>query len=217
MDARKDFINSNMGLVHICAKKFSFKGVEYDDLVQAGCVGLIKAVDGFDAEKGVQFSTYAIPCILGEIKKIFRDGGIIKVSRSLKDLSLKIKHFSDAFSKKEGREPTLAEISSNLNVEPEMIAQAINAGLMPKSLTCSDDNDSELEILVESHDEKISEKIAVKQIISTLEDRDQKIVTLRFFKNNTQSQTAKILGMSQVQVSRREKKILEIIREKLIS
>lgn len=217
MDNRKDFINKNIGLVHICAKKFSGKNIEYDDLVQAGCIGLIKAVDGFDKSKGVQFSTYAVPCILGEIKRLFRDGGIIKVSRSLKEISLKIRKFSEIFFKSEGREPSLNEIAIELDIEPEIAAQAINAGLMPKSLTYSDDDDSEMEIVVESHDEKVSEKIAVKQIINRLEERDKKIVILRFFENNTQSQTAKVLGMTQVQVSRREKKILEFIREKLIS
>lgn len=217
MDDRKEFINKNIGLVHLCAKKFTGKGIEYDDLVQAGCIGLIKAVDGFDEKKGAQFSTYAVPCILGEIKRLFRDGGIIKVGRSLKELSLKIKKFSEEFFKLNDREPTIKEVSLNLNVESELVAQAINAGLMPKSLTYSDDKDSEMDILVESHDEKISEKIAVKQIIDTLEDRDRSIVILRFFKNNTQSQTAKILGMTQVQISRREKKILKNIRERLIS
>ena len=217
MDNREDKIKSNIGLVHICSKKFLGKGIEYDDLVQAGCIGLIKAVDGFDDSKGVKFSTYAVPCILGEIKRLFRDGGIIKVGRSLKDLSLKIKNFSEKYLKENGKEPTLNEISINFGVEPEFAAQAINSGLMPKSFTFSEDDEKEQDILIESHDEKISENIALKQIINKLQDQDRKIVILRFFENNTQSQTAKILGMTQVQISRREKKILKDIRERFIS
>ena len=216
MSVRDALISRNLGLVHICAKKFFGKGIEYDDLFQAGCIGLIKAADGFDSNKGVQFSTYAVPCILGEIKRLFRDGGIIKVSRSLKELSLKIKRFSEKFLTAEGREPTLGEVAFEVGEEPELVAQAINAGQTPKSLTYAED-DSEMQILVEPCDEKIAEKIAVKQVISELEEHDRKIVTLRFFENNTQTQTAQTLGMTQVQVSRREKKILQFIREKLSS
>ena len=216
MSVRDALISRNLGLVHICAKKFFGKGIEYDDLFQAGCIGLIKAADGFDSNKGVQFSTYAVPCILGEIKRLFRDGGIIKVSRSLKELSLKIKRFSEKFLTAEGREPTLGEVAFEVGAEPELVAQAINAGQTPKSLTYAED-DSEMQILVEPCDEKIAEKIAVKQVISELEEHDRKIVTLRFFENNTQTQTAQTLGMTQVQVSRREKKILQFIREKLSS
>lgn len=217
MDERKAFINKNIGLVHLCAKKFLGKGIEYDDLTQAGCIGLIKAVDGFDSSKGMRFSTYAVPCILGEMKRLFRDGGIVKVSRRIKEISLKIRSFSENFSKNEGREPTIQEISKKLGIEPELASQAINAGLLPKSLTNLDEDDSEIEIPVESCDENISDKLAVNQIISRLEERDRSIVILRFFEGNTQNQTAKILGMTQVQISRREKKILKFLRENLIS
>ena len=118
-------ISENIGLVHACAKKFKSRGIEYDDLFQAGCVGLIKAADAFDTSRGVKFSTYAVPVILGEIKRLFRDGGAIKVGRSLKDLSLKATRFVNEFSTKNAREPTINELADALNVEAAMAAQAL--------------------------------------------------------------------------------------------
>lgn len=217
MDSRKDTISKNIGLVHACAKRFRGRGIEYDDLFQAGCIGLIKAVDGFDKSRGLKLSTYAVPVILGEIKCLFRDGGAIKVGRSLKELSLKATRASAEFLKKEAREPTISELSQILKIEPEMVAQAVAAGAIPLSLTANDDEGScQIDIPVESPDEKLSEIIALKEIVNKLEKKDKALIMLRFFRTQTQTQTAKILGMTQVQVSRREKVILKNIREKLI-
>lgn len=217
MDSRKDTISKNIGLVHACAKRFKGRGIEYDDLFQAGCIGLIKAVDGFDTSRGLKLSTYAVPVILGEIKCLFRDGGAIKVGRSLKELSLKATRATAEFFKREAREPTINELSEILKVEPVLAAQALNASAIPLSLTASEDDGSgQIDIPIDSPDERLSEVIALKELVNKLEKKDKTLIMLRFFKNQTQTQTAKVLGMTQVQVSRREKVILRNIREKLI-
>ena len=215
MNIRDKTVSDNIGLVHACAKRFKGRGIEYDDLFQAGCIGLIKAIDGFDKSRGLKLSTYAVPVILGEIKRLFRDGGAIKVGRSLKELSLKVNRESSLFQSKYGREPTVAELASIFSVDAEQIAQAIECSQVPVSLTIQEDGTQEIDIIVESHDEKVSEKLALKQIIEELDFRDRNLIILRFFKNQTQTQTAKLLGMTQVQVSRRERAILKEIRKKL--
>lgn len=218
MANREDFINQNMGLVHACAKRFRNKGIEYEDMIQAGCIGLIKAVDRFDEERGLKFSTYAVPAILGEIKRLFRDGGSVKVGRSLKELALKANKINSEHIVKTGKDLTINELAKVLETDPEQVALALSAGAVPVSLTaCDDEGRIEIEIPVESHDEKLSEIIALKQIIKDLDSKDKAIIILRFFKNQTQVKTAKILGMSQVQVSRREKIILKNIKRKFIS
>ena len=189
MDTKEKLVSENLGLVHACAKRFKGRGIEYDDLYQSGCLALIKAIDGFDESKGFKFSTYAVPVILGEMKRLFRDGGTIKVGRSLKEL---------------------------LGVETAKAAEAVSAGMVPLSLTVSDDDSgSQIDIAVDSPDEKVSELLALKQIIGELEPKDRTIIILRFFKNYTQTKVAKLLGMTQVQVSRREKSILNGMRKKL--
>lgn len=209
-------ISENIGLVHACAKKFKSRGIEYDDLFQAGCVGLIKAADAFDTSRGVKFSTYAVPVILGEIKRLFRDGGAIKVGRSLKDLSLKATRFVNEFSTKNAREPTINELAEALNVEPAMAAQALEVSRAPISLTAErEDGQSQIDIPVEAPDERLAEVIALKQIVAALDEKDRSLILLRFFKNQTQTQTAKILGMTQVQVSRRERVILNNLKIQL--
>ncbi len=209
-------ISENIGLVHACAKKFKSRGIEYDDLFQAGCVGLIKAADAFDTSRGVKFSTYAVPVILGEIKRLFRDGGAIKVGRSLKDLSLKATRFVNEFSTKNAREPTINELAEALNVEPAMAAQALEVSRAPISLTAErDDGQSQIDIPVEAPDERLAEVIALKQMVAALNEKDRSLILLRFFKNQTQTQTAKILGMTQVQVSRRERVILNNLKIQL--
>lgn len=209
-------ISENIGLVHACAKKFKSRGIEYDDLFQAGCVGLIKAADAFDTSRGVKFSTYAVPVILGEIKRLFRDGGAIKVGRSLKDLSLKATRFVNEFSTKNAREPTINELAEALNVEPAMAAQALEVSRAPISLTAErEDGQSQIDIPVEAPDERLAEVIALKQMVAALNEKDRSLILLRFFKNQTQTQTAKILGMTQVQVSRRERVILNNLKIQL--
>lgn len=216
MANREDSISNNLGLVHACAKRFKGRGMEYDDLYQAGCIGLIKAVDSFDKERGVKLSTYAVPVILGEMKRLFRDGGSVKVGRTLKELSLKATRACSSFSQKEGRSPTISELAEILGVETASAALALNASMLPLSLTAeNDDGSRQIDIPIDSHDEKISEKIALKQIIEDLPSKDRSLIILRFLKNQTQTMTGKTLGMSQVQVSRREKVLLGELRSKL--
>ena len=218
MENREDLISNNLGLVHSLAKRFKGRGIEYDDLYQAGCIGLIKAIDSFDEERGFKLSTYAVPVILGEIKRLFRDGGTVKVGRALKELSLKATRESSKFSAKEGREPTIKELAEILGVEVESVALALNAARVPLSLTMeSEDGETQVDIPIDSHDEKISEKLALKQIIEKLNEKDKNLIILRFFKNQTQTVAGKTLGMTQVQVSRREKVLLKQLREQLIS
>ena len=210
-------IESNMGLVHSCAHKFSGKGVEYDDLFQAGCIGLIKAVDNFREELGFSFSTYAVPVILGEIKRLFRDGGTVSVSRSIKEKGRKIAYEREKFIKKYDREPTVGELSVILGYNEFETAQAIAASMPVISLTMNDDeSDSQLDIPVPNHEESVSMNLAVHQVIERLEEKDREIIKQRYFAGKTQTQTAQSLGMTQVQVSRREKQILRYMKQKLL-
>ena len=216
MNDRDAFIAANMGLVHSCAKRFRGRGLEYDDLFQAGCVGLIKAYDAFDTTRGVQFSTYAVPVILGEIRRLFRDGGTIKVGRTLKERSVKVMRESDILRHELQREPTVSELAQRLQWETTDVAEALNAAAPPMSLTVADeDGENQLDIPVESQEEKVAELLTLRQIIAELDPRDRSLVMLRFFQNRTQTQTAETLGMTQVQVSRREKIILRELRQKL--
>lgn len=216
MNGREQAVKDNIGLVHACAVRFRGKGIEYDDLYQAGCVGLIKAVDGFDPSLGYRFSTYAVPVIMGEIKRIFRDSGSVKVSRTLRELSLKIGKVSDEFIKINGREPTVSEIAQRLGSSEETVAEAIGANTPPISLTATDENgQAETDIPVPSHDGKIIEIMSLHTELNKLRPSDRKLIELRFFRHMTQTAAARQLGMTQVQVSRREKKILDCLREKL--
>lgn len=208
-------IQENLGLVHSCARHFRGRGIEYDDLFQAGCLGLVKAVDHFDPERGVRFSTYAVPVILGEIRRLFRDGGAVKVGRGLKELSLRATRLSAKFSEREGRSPTIRELADLLGVEPEQAAEALGAAQMPVSLTSTEESGGQIDVGVESSDDKIAELLSLKQVVTELEPRDRSIIIFRYFQNRTQTETASALGMTQVQVSRREKKILKELQLKL--
>ncbi len=209
-------VEENLGLVHSCAKRFRGRGIEYDDLYQAGCIGLIKAADKFNSKLGFQFSTYAVPVIIGEIKRLFRDGGAVKISRSLKELSLKVSREIQNFSAENGREPTVGELSEKMGMEPEQIAEAMSASMQPVSLTVSsDEGESQSDIPVMPPDENLTEILSLKSEIDKLDERDRQLIQLRFYKGLTQSKTAQILGMTQVQVSRREKKILLYLKTKL--
>lgn len=216
MDDRDEFIKQNIGLVHACANRFRGRGMEYDDLYQAGCVGLIKAADNFDESRGLKFSTYAVPVILGEIRRLFREGGTVKVGRTLKELSMKANKAAEKFSVEKGRSPTIGELAEMLGVEPAQAAQAVNAGQIPLSLTAGDEEGGgQISIPVDAPEEKISEKLALEQVMQNLEERDRILIIRRYFQSKTQTETAKELGMTQVQVSRREKKILQSMRRAL--
>lgn len=212
---RDETIQQNIGLVHACAQRYKNKGIDYDDLFQAGCVGLIKAADGFDESRGLKFSTYAVPLILGEIRRLFRDGGTVKVSRSLKELSLKAKREQDLFLRSQGREPSIHELSEIMDVDYGTLVEAICASAPPLSLT-HDDDDGEFDLPVDSPVEALSDSIALKQLLEHLDGRDRQLIILRYFKGQTQIKVAEQLNMTQVQVSRREKKILLALREKLL-
>ncbi len=208
---------NNLGLVHLCANRFRNKGIEYDDLYGAGCIGLLKASKAFDPERGVRFSTYAVPVILGEIKRLFRDGGTIKVSRTLKELSLHITRHREQFILSEGREPTVEELCLLSGQPAESVIEALNVSLPPLSLTESSDEsgNSEFDIPTEAPDLSITDKLSLRQVMNDLDPKDRKLIYLRYFENKTQVETAKILDMTQVQVSRREKKILNLMRQEL--
>lgn len=206
----------NLGLVHLCANKFRNRGIDYEDLYSAGCIGLMKAVRAFDSARGVKFSTYAVPVILGEIKRLFRDGGAVHVSRSLKELSLSLQKICEDFRREKGREPTISELSQ-LSGEPESnVSEALCVSKPVLSLTSGDEDGSEIEIPQPPPDEAIVDLIALRQIMASLEPKDRGLLELRYFRNLTQSKTAKALGMTQVQVSRREKKLLTQMREELL-
>lgn len=217
MNDRDETICRNIGLVHTCARRFNGKGVEYDDLFQAGCMGLVKAVDGFDETRGLKFSTYAVPVILGEIRRLFRDGGTVKVSRSLKELSLRATRERDTFFKEEGREPSVEELARRLGVEREQAAEALCAALPALSLTRTDDDGEKEEIVLPvcAPEEAITDHLALCQVLSQLPERDRLLIEWRYFRRCTQEVTAQKLGMTQVQVSRREKVILCDLRRRL--
>ncbi len=217
MSKRDDVICNNIGLVHSCARRFIGRGIEYDDLFQAGCMGLVKAADGFDEERGHKFSTYAVPVILGEIRRLFRDGGSVKVSRSLKELSMRAARERENFVNSEGREPTIGEMADLLGVEIEQAAEAMGAALPPLSLTRAGDEDEgdQIDIPVSPPDELLTDRLALRQVLCELDSLDRALIVLRYLKSNTQQSTAEKLGMTQVQVSRRERAILARMREKL--
>ncbi len=215
---RDDFIQNNLGLVHACAGRFRGRGIEYDDLYSAGCIGLLKAYDGFDRGRGVCFSTYAVPVILGEIKKLFRDGGTVKVSRSVKELGLKINAVRERILKQTGIEPGVARLAQELDSTPEAVAFAIRASLPAISLTPdnSDEPGKELDIPVDSPEEELSDRIGLAEVMEKLPEEDRELIRLRFYAGRTQSETARILHTTQVQISRRERRILKQMRTRLL-
>lgn len=216
-EKRNELVNTNLGLVHSCANKFRSRGVEYDDLFQAGCVGLIKAADNFDPSRGFAFSTYAVPVILGEIKRIFRDGGSVKIGRTLKEKSRNAMKIRDKLSDELGREPTVSELSEKLGVDIHTTAELITVSMPTVSLTATDEKGtSQLDIPVQAPEEQISERLALKSVLDSLQEKDRQLIELRYFKGMTQVKTAEQLGMSQVQVSRRERVILTKIRQAMI-
>lgn len=214
---RGEFIQRNLGLARSCAGRFTGRGIDYEDLYAAGCLGLVKACDGFDPARGVCFSTYAVPVILGEIKKLFRDGGTVKVSRSLKELGLKINAERERCLKKDGVEPNVTQLAETLGAKPEQVAMAIHASMPVVSLTPTEgeDGNREWDIPVDSPEEKVSERISLREVIEQLPEQDRLLIRLRFFAGKTQSQTAEVLHTTQVQISRRERKILRWMRTEL--
>ena len=217
MTERDELARRHLGLVHALCKRFSGRGIEYEELFAAGCLGLSKALNNFDESRNLQFSTYAFPVIAGEIKRLFRDGGAVKVSRSVKELSLKIAKLNSEYIAKNGVEPGVSELAKLLDVSPERIIEAIGSARAPLSLTadCDEDGSSQLDVPTPDIQEEITERLSLNQALGTLDENDKKLIRLRYYQCKTQTETARLLGMTQVQVSRREKKILAVIREKM--
>jgi RNA polymerase sporulation-specific sigma factor len=224
-EAQSIMVEQNMGLVWSIARRFQNRGYDLEDLFQIGCIGLIKAINKFDTSFNVKFSTYAVPMIIGEVKRFIRDDGLIKVSRSLKETSNKIKITKEVMLKELGREPSVTEIAERLDITPEEIAMALGATYAPEYLynSISEGDNSPILLIdrVESEayptESELIDKITLMQILDTLEPREKQIIVLRYFKEKTQTQIAKMLGISQVQVSRLEKKILKELKEKITS
>lgn len=205
-----------MGLVHLCANRLRGRGIEYEELFSAGSLGLVKAARGFDESRGLKFSTYAVPVILGEIRRLFRDGGQVKVSRPVKELSLRLNREKERFTKNTGREPTAEELAELTGESVERIAEAIASSKPLISLTeWDDDGERQADIPVPAPDGEIVDRLALYSSLRELEKRDRQIVFMRYFENKTQSEVARRLGMTQVQVSRREKKIMAQLNEML--
>ncbi|NLC68961.1 MAG: RNA polymerase sporulation sigma factor SigF [Clostridiaceae bacterium] len=222
-EAQSIMVEKNIGLVWSIVKRFQNRGYETEDLFQIGCMGLLKAINKFDASFNVRFSTYAVPMIIGEIKRFIRDDGLIKVSRSLKETSNKVKLTKEIIFKELGREPSVAEIAERLEITPEEVVMALEATNTPEYLYNSiSEGDSAPVMLIDRVDSEaypseseIIDKITLMEMLNTLEPRERQIIILRYFKEKTQAQIAKMLGISQVQVSRLEKKILKELRKKI--
>ncbi len=220
--ARHELILHNMGLVHSVVKRFTGRGFETEDLFQIGCVGLTLAAERFDPSFGVQFSTYAVPMIIGEIKRFIRDDGIIKVSRSLKELAARAVKANEQILKKTGKEPTVTELANMLGVSACSLATALEARRPTQSIySCTEESDGEGRSLIEKLESKSDDignmlnRVMLEKAISDFSEREQQLVYYRYFKQKTQAQVAERLGISQVQVSRLEKKILLKLREKI--
>lgn len=212
--SREEFIKENLGLVHSICRRFAGRGIEYDDLYQAGCMGLVKAVDAYDLERGFAFSTYAVPVIMGEVRRLFRDGGAVKVSRSIKELNYKIVKANELLRQQLNREPTVSEIANYLGVNALDINEALCASQATVSLTVeNDDGISEMDLPTVDHQDEINNKILIEMATQKLTETERLIIKYRYFDLFTQSKTAKLLNMSQVQISRSEKKILLKMRQ----
>ena len=217
-DAMEDLVEENAGLIWSVARRFTGRGVELEDLYQLGCLGFLKAIEGFDLQYGTQFSTYAVPKISGEIRRFLRDDGTVKVSRTLKEQAAAIRSARSQLSLNLGREPTVSEIGERTGLSPEEIALAETATAATESINRETGEDGFcLEDVLSDTDseEALVERISLKQAISRLSERERMVIDLRYFHGLTQERVAKVLEVSQVQVSRIEKKALGNLRELL--
>lgn len=215
-DAKQQLVEENSGLIWSVARRFLGRGAEADDLYQLGCLGFLKAVDGFDLQYGTQFSTYAVPKISGEIRRFLRDDGAVKVSRSLKEQAATIKSTRNRLTGALGREPTIQEISRQTGFSPEEIALAETATAATESIQreTGEEGFTLENILTDTEsEERMVEKIALRQAIEALPEREKTVIKLRYFHSLTQQRVAKVMDVSQVQVSRIEKKAIAMLRE----
>ncbi len=219
-EARNALIENNMGLVHSIARRFTGRGCDFEELCQIGAIGLIKATDRFSLDFGVQFSTYAVPVIMGEIKKFLRDDGPVKVARSLKELSSRAMGEKERMENELGREVTVSELSHALGVEPEKLAGALSSAVAPKSLyeSAGDDGEPVMDRIAAepSGEEKIVDRMALSEALSELDRRERNVIIMRYFRNMTQTDVSALLGVSQVQVSRIETRAKKKLKEGLI-
>ena len=219
-NAKELLVKENSSLIKSVIKKFKDKGIEYDDLYQLGCVGFLKAIKNFNPEYEVKFSTYVVPMVIGEIKRFMRDDGAIKVSRALKSLNLSINKYIEGYFIQNKAKPSIEEIANHFKVDPQEIIMSMEASKMPISLYAPLEGESSDLMVIdrvdsENNDNGLVDRIALKEVIRELCDRDKKIILMRYFYDKTQNEIAKKLGISQVQVSRLENKILENLKIKL--
>ena len=221
-EALNKLIEANLPLVTSISKKFTNRGYEYEDIYQIGCMGLVKAIKNFDEKYNVKFSTYAVPMIIGEIKRFLRDEGMIKVSRNVKSLAKKLHFDKEALTKKLNREPTIEELAQFSGMDKEEILFALESSASMQYLyEVIHQDDGSPVLLIDKlsenaiEDKNITEKLALKEALRNLDTKSRQIIVLRYFKDKTQIQVAKMLGISQVQVSRIEKKVLQEMRKQL--
>ncbi|MDD4816246.1 MAG: sigma-70 family RNA polymerase sigma factor [Clostridia bacterium] len=218
--AKTILIEENAPLVKSVIKKFKNKSIEYDDLYQLGCVGFLKAINNFDVKFNVKFSTYVVPMVIGEIKRFLRDDGIIKVSRTLKTQNIMISKYIDEYQKSNQNKPSIQQISEHFGIEQQELIFIMDSSKMPVSIYAPIDSDENGLLLIDRYmqndeSEMLFNKLELKEALNSLNEREKKLVLLRFFRDKTQSEIAKFLNISQVQVSRLENKILELMKEKL--
>lgn len=217
-DAAGRLVEANSGLIWSIARRYFGRGVDVDDLFQLGCVGLIKAIRGYDVSFGTKFSTYAVPKICGEIRRFLRDDGSVKVSRGIKERAASLRAASEELSHRLGREPTISELSLETGISPEDIAVAENATAATESLQRENGEDG---LTLESvlgdwgAEERLLERVSLKEALSSLPEKEQMVIGLRYYRGMTQAEAARVLGVSQVQVSRLERRAIEAMREKL--
>ena len=221
-EATEKLVQGNFPLIKVIVKKYLNKGVDYDDLYQLGCVGFLKAIKNFDESVGVKFSTYAVPMIAGEIKRFLRDDGMIKVSRSIKSLAIKIRALNEQI-KSEGKEPLhIDELAKHFGVDVEDVVIALDASQQVLSIQAKIDEDDPNsqsvidKITVADKSDEMLDKFILKDEITKLPEKEKKIILLRYFRGKTQGEVAEILGISQVQVSRMEGKIIQCLRKKMV-
>ncbi len=206
--AKEKLVEQNLGLVWSVARRFTGRGYDIEDLFQIGCIGLIKCIDKFSFEYQVKFSTYAVPLIQGEIKRFLRDSGAIKVSRSLKEMNMKVEQYRQNVLKEKGYEPEIEEIAAALSFDAGDIVMAMEASMEIESLETPG-----ILSKTEEYSQDIVDRLTISQMLDKLEKNERRLIELRYFEDRTQSETGKELGISQVQVSRQEKKILEKLKE----
>lgn len=221
-DAKEILLQNNVLLIKSIIKRFKNKGVDYDDLYQLGCVGFLKAIKNFDEKFGVVFSTYAVPMIIGEVKRFLRDDGTIKVSRMIKSQAILINRYIQSRNAENGDTPTLDEISVALNMEREDVVLALDSAKMPLSLsgTIDDGSDDKKVELVDKlpsneREDDMVDKILLRSMIEKLPERERKVIIMRYYRDNTQSEIAEALGVSQVQISRIENKIIKQFKSQI--